>query len=743
MADEDDEEFGFEDDLDDLPASTLAELERNALLSTQRVRSASTRHNASQLPQRAPVPVVQRAPQTFDHPGPARTHSYGREDIIDLTAQPLAVQGQYVPPNRGPVLQNRREQQNYNVPGNHGEQPDGSAVVVKSELDDHEARIQQLEAALQDAQKKADEATRTAQSKAGEAAILRKRLETIPQVHEREMAVQKQRHLSEVEKLKAALETAKADAERVATDNQFLEHDFARDKGKVRQKSFPAEKGGGSPAVTPRKSRVQPFRDGFDDDMIMLSPSRAKEKSRMLTPKGKRKRGKDESPQKALPLRLSQPDQSAPPQVETPVGDIVGKELLHELSEKRDTLSFLQRLLNHSLPNGRVFEVLAKLTVPWSDYPLSTSVYDGFLRDVYSDDQVDRSMQTRFCKVLIEQWKKCLNFPCHEPIKVIIGILQYVIDSEPFAFARSLIEDVVPLAIATADIVAIPVARASLEDKTPIPPADDLSKNIDVLQCLDVLHGVAQSASRSPEAEILFWIHMKFDFILLMLMKAQPISQIMAMLKLLHLSILGTSFGAVIGPDDDGPDRQSRRETDTIDRLTQLLFERPAPPPLDPKDPSPVVTMESALLSMRLAVVHLLAALCVPEDGGRALASHRYALGRLFRFLHEVVGALYSFAPGFHDVRIASVNTAMRVVHHVIVRYLSVDEVRARLATVQGGMHMHVMTLTRVAFAERVAAEEGLQEGVMDAAHHLLDEYLSPDEGEQLLKMFPSAVMEE
>jgi len=43
-----------------------------------------------------------------------------------------------------------------------------------------------------------------------------------------------------------------------------------------------------------------------------------------------------------------------------------------------------------------------------------------------------------------------------------------------------------------------------------------------------------------------------------------------------------------------------------------------------------------------------------------------------------------------------------------------------------------------LAFAERVWAEEGISEASMDMAHRLLDEWLSPDEGEALLAMFSS-----
>ena len=49
---------------------------------------------------------------------------------------------------------------------------------------------------------------------------------------------------------------------------------------------------------------------------------------------------------------------------------------------------------------------------------------------------------------------------------------------------------------------------------------------------------------------------------------------------------------------------------------------------------------------------------------------------------------------------------------------------------------MHLIALTRLAFCESVILERGIEPEVSDAAHALLDEFLSPVEGEQLLVMF-------
>jgi hypothetical protein len=309
--------------------------------------------------------------------------------------------------------------------------------------------------------------------------------------------------------------------------------------------------------------------------------------------------------------------------------------------------------------------------------------------------------------------------------------LQFIFDSESLAYARGFIEKVVPFAMATADIVAIPIARASIAKKgKPKHNMATSANSIDVFACLALLHTIAQAASPFPEAMAEFWRHMKFDFVLLILMKAQPLPQIILMLELLQTSALDSTFGAILG-DEEGVERQARREADTIDRLTLLLFETPHSGSGEDADPSEVLTM-------RVGILSVLATMCITDHGGRALALHRHAIGRLFKFLHDSINDLYNHTFADHALQIKGVNMSMRLLHHLVTQFAKIVDIRTKLSNVQGGTHMHLIALTRLAFSERVWFEEGIQPEVMDAAHQLLDEYLSPDEGEALLQMFSS-----
>jgi hypothetical protein len=161
-----------------------------------------------------------------------------------------------------------------------------------------------------------EEAKSTAMSKAGEISIVRRNHEKATQEYKRKIVVMQQDHEEVVAKQKAELEKTRKDRELVETNNLFLEHDLARESEKAKQikkslkdgagsKSRPPQ---GSPVVTPKKHRSLPFRDGFDDnDIIMVSPSKARDKPKISTPKlgAKRKRQViDQSP--LQPLQLSE-----------------------------------------------------------------------------------------------------------------------------------------------------------------------------------------------------------------------------------------------------------------------------------------------------------------------------------------------------------------------------------------------------------------------------------------------------
>lgn len=136
---------------------------------------------------------------------------------------------------------------------------------------------------------------------------------------EKRLAELQDRHAEQVAKQKAELEAARKDQEKVETNNKFLEHDLLQEAERTRNARRTLKDTHGntgptraqvSPAATPKKNRFLPFRDGFnDDEAVMLSPSKAKERLKPSTPKAgaKRKRAQPpQSPSKSLSFNETQ-----------------------------------------------------------------------------------------------------------------------------------------------------------------------------------------------------------------------------------------------------------------------------------------------------------------------------------------------------------------------------------------------------------------------------------------------------
>ena len=156
-------------------------------------------------------------------------------------------------------------------------------------------------------------------SKTGEIAIVRANQDKVAKDYERRMVELQKRHTEELARQKAELEVSRRDREKVETSNRFLEHDLAQEAERARNARRTLKDRHGnvtqarpqqSPVTTPKKTRSLPFRDGFnDDEVVIISPSKSKDKSKPSTPKAgaKRKRGSAlRSPNK--PLSFSEND---------------------------------------------------------------------------------------------------------------------------------------------------------------------------------------------------------------------------------------------------------------------------------------------------------------------------------------------------------------------------------------------------------------------------------------------------
>ena len=166
-------------------------------------------------------------------------------------------------------------------------------------------------------QQAAQAAESKALAKTGEIAIVRANQVKTEKEYERRLAAMQKMHADEAARQKIEIDSARAERQRIETENRFLKHD-AQDVQRTRTISTDAKDAAkiddalvdanGSPLTTPKKNRIKPFSDGFEDDeIVMLSPSKLAIRAKVGTPKAGAKRKRRQKEDSPVPkLRLSQ-----------------------------------------------------------------------------------------------------------------------------------------------------------------------------------------------------------------------------------------------------------------------------------------------------------------------------------------------------------------------------------------------------------------------------------------------------
>lgn len=668
-------------------------------------------------------------------------------------------------------------------------------------------------------------------SKSGEIAIVRANQKKEAIEFERRLKAVQQQHAEEAARARADLLTARKDKDRFETNSRFLEHDLAREADRAKSLKRTLKDGHGnairgklqaSPLSTPKKDKTMPLRDGFEDnEVVMVSPSKVKDRSKpQSTPKAgsKRKRSQQDEPVGASPsLSFAGHD---PPQEDepmtTPQKSFEYASIQHvEASDAK--LEFMQSVLNHrpDRDRERSIEALAKFSLPSN----TTVTFASALYDQLNASGARRELevfQRDVCDVLVHQWAACLEEAFYDPLYDLTELLQHILIISPASVSTALISRLVPLCQKTADLIAVPIVKAFKDSTTnPIPPKS-LRRQIDTMHHLELLHLVAVNSiptsvkagsSSSPDL-VNFWSHVAFDFILVILHGAQPLAQISLVLDLLHTSILPNSFGSIF-PDAA---RQARMESGVVERLSELLLEVPEQlkPPPKPKlptdflrrkrkdnvevDQDPPPYSPSEVLSLRSVVLRLLLALATSDHGGSLLATHRHAIPRLVRFLHESLVNMYATYDGLsgadepstdseemkdsldnptitdgepaplnaqlniHETHAQQINAATTILYILASNYGSLAtpssspttagapttildrslNIPALLAPIPSALQRYQVALSRIAFSEPWGMEAAIDPDVAEMAHELLDEAVSPEEGAGVLGVFGS-----
>ena len=569
--------------------------------------------------------------------------------------------------------------------------------------------------------------------------------------------------------------------ERIETNNKFLQHDLVQETDRARKNRL-APRGGNenskahrSPASTPKKPASLPFRDGFnDDEVVRISPTKSKDSPQAGTPKAvsKRKRPEHESsPAKQLPFS----DKEASPAVDVGSPSTVLRfnlpERLRPLPETDSQFDFVQLVLNHRQSDGRrSIELLTNYALPSRpDLSLSSELYDAL--HAAKSHAPEIQIEVYFSDKLLHLWSRCLQERFFGPLLLIISLLQDVLLQSSDQTSAMITSSAVPLIVRTVEMIAIPKARAWANPTMKQGPPPELEAVVSSSNCLDLLQVLAWNCSEHNDALNSLWSCMEQEFVLVVLHKAQSLSDRISMLHILATSILTNSFGPIPGISESIEEcaveqKQQQNENNLVSRIANILndrgdqqsfrtqpvssssFDNDAVPILQNKPqnasndaPEGSASDESiySAVDLRLAALDLLTHLCSTDHGGKLLAGHRFATGRIIRLLHESIVAMYSYCPKTHERTTACVNHGVMLLAHLCFVHSETLDLRSKLAAEPGGHHKHLVALSRVAFSSGESViEEGIWSESAEAAHRMLDEFLSPEEGDAVVSVFSS-----
>lgn len=584
------------------------------------------------------------------------------------------------------------------------------------------------------------------QTKAGEIAILRSNQAKAAQDLDRQIAALQKRRAEEAERHKQEIQAAYARSERLETENAFLKRDLAEESQKVNnlKAKKKSEQQKGQP-VTPKKTKVLPFRDGFDDDEIaVVSPTKTpggRSKRGTPTVPGKRKRKPSQDrPVPMAPLQLG-PSQNIPLE-ETSASDdpMIGVEYQHTNSRKEDqNLRFIKWILNHRTPPNkeRDLEVMTKLAFPSEPGRTFSSI-------VLDETSTLRSSNypVGYAHSIISLWSRALKEQFFKPVYMFMAIIKFILLLDTTTIAPALIERLVPVLQESGNVNGVvrfhhsPVSRQNF-GQVKQTPRSELHQEVDSTEALRILYLVATGCMDDENAMKTFWKHIDYNFILMMLNSSQLMDDITINLNLLTTSIRQDSFGPIQETEKD----QESIENYIIDRAANLLSEKlQVDEGQDSYTPAQICNFRLEVLSF-LTAVAFSAPNPANSHGSSVIAAHPTVLARLIRSMHDELDALYSYPPE-HELHSALVNGLMRLIYGVTRKHRDID-LHAKLGHVAGGKQKYLVVLTRLAFSEGQLLEAGITDETVDMAHEMLEDAVNPDEAEALLEAFPNAKRDE
>lgn len=257
-----------------------------------------------------------------------------------------------------------------------------------------------------------------------------------------------------------------------------------------------------------------------------------------------------------------------------------------------------------------------------------------------------------FAELAIDLWQRCLSERYHAPIYYLAALVIYTLELNAVDVAPHVISSLIPVCATTCRLVALPRFNTVDGNLTDHPDAvvRQLSLDIDVTQCLSLLHlaalgclsppaGEPEEASNAPKPspQFQFWRTMELDFVLIMLSPKNPESDWLGMLSLLWTSVSPESLGPVPSSATNQADRNGRVESPemaaatVIDCVSSFLCE-------SPRWAAPGSVKE---IVARSAALKTLVAFATSPFGALQLADSDVAIPRLVTVLCWAIDRLY------------------------------------------------------------------------------------------------------
>jgi len=347
----------------------------------------------------------------------------------------------------------------------------------------------------------------------------------------------------------------------------------------------------------------------------------------------------------------------------------------------------------------------------------------------------------KFTKLIASLWSQALQGKYYEPLNHFIDIVKFILALETSLVARHVLKELIPVLQDTVRINGHPRFKRSPQQHTNIgpfkpTPKKELHLEIDTTACLEILYTLACSCLSGPELTREFWETIEYEFTLMLLNTSKPIPHLIINLNLLSTSVLPSS----IGPINPAAADQRTIEDAIIDRVGWLLWELPR------VDEGEQPCTEWDICELRIEALSFLSGLALssphphsgpPSYGSQLIANHASAIAHLVRFMYDELDTLYSHTPA-HELHAMLVNETTHLVYRILQVHGKEINMHEKLLAIKGGVQKHLIVMTRLTFSEGPLLEAGITDETVNMAHEMLENTVTPEEGDPLLEVFPS-----